>query len=287
MESAQLLADRYQVKSRLNRGVAEVVWRAHDLRLRRDVAIKEIEPRPRNGAGPREARRRALREARSAGRLSHPAIITVHDLVEEAGRLWIVTELVEGLSLRDTVLHVGPLPPRWAAWIGFQLLGALRHAHGLGVFHESLSPATILLTGNRVLLSEFGLASIGRDAGTALALTSAPAFIAPERFQGEVPTAAADLWSFGASLYHAVEGCPPFPGADVVTVLSGMMAAGPRPPVKSGPLWPVLEGLLQRDPARRFTVEQASAVVGELLREAGISVEPHRLPSVPPSAFTT
>ncbi|SDI14260.1 Serine/threonine protein kinase [Sinosporangium album] len=287
MDSAPLVGERYQVKSQLNRG-GEQVWRAYDLRLRRDVAIKEIRTSSAaGGAGPREARRQALREARSAGRLSHPAIITVHDLVEEGGRLWIVTELIEGLSLRDTVLHVGPLPPRWTAWIGFQLLGALRHAHGLGVFHQAVSPTTILLTGNRVVLSDFGLAGLGRDGlSPAAAVRPAPAYIAPESFAAETPTAAADLWSFGASLYFAVEGHPPFTGADVITVLSGIKS-GPRPPEKAGPLWPVLEALLQSDPGRRLTTDRAVTLLGELLREAGVSVEPYRLPAVPPSAFTS
>ncbi|GIH96378.1 hypothetical protein Psi01_70080 [Planobispora siamensis] len=268
-----------------------IMWRAHDLRLRRDVAVKEIQPPFRaDGADLEEARRRALREARSAGRLSHPAVISVHDLLEENGRLWIVMELLEALTLEETVRHLGHLPIHWTAWIGFQLLAGLRHAHGAGVLHRDINPGNILLTGDRVVLSDFGIAALGGDPGTSttVPIGCAPAYVAPERLRGGHADPAADLWSFGASLYFAVEGRSPYPGSDTLAVLGRAMNSEPDPPTKAGPLRRVLEGLLRRDPAERISAGRAARMLSEILRLEGVAVTPPSLPAqrFPPGAFT-
>ncbi|MBB2913744.1 serine/threonine protein kinase [Streptosporangium becharense] len=270
----------------MSRDVAGPVWRAHDSLLRRNVAIKEIRPQfHEHGADLHETRHRALREARSAGRLNHPAVISVHDLLEVDGRLWIVMELLEALTLKDTVRHLGHLPVHWTAWIGFQLLGGLRHAHGTGVLHRDINPGNILLTGNRVVLSDFGIAALhgGSSQSTTMPLSYAPAFIAPERLRGGRATPAGDLWSFGACLYFAVEGRPPHPAAGPPA------AVRVTPPVKAGPLRPVLEGLLRHDPAARMSGGQAARMLSEILRTEGVAVAPPLLPAarLPPDSFTT
>ncbi|WP_433238286.1 serine/threonine-protein kinase [Streptosporangium sp. CA-135522] len=282
---ARPLGGRYQLTSPIGRDGVGIIWRAHDSRLRRNVAIKEIQPRFReHGVDLDDARRRALREARSAGRLNHPAVISVHDLLEEGGRLWIVMELLESLTLRETVRHLGHLPVHWAAWVGFQLLSGLRHAHAAGVLHRDINPGNILLTGDRVVLSDFGIAALGGEssAATTVPIGCAPAYTAPERLRGRPATAAADLWSFGASLYFAVEGRPPYPGSDAFTVLSAAMNGNPDPPSKAGPLWTVLKGLLRRDPAARMTGGQAARVLSEILRMEGVAVAAPQLPAVRP-----
>ncbi|MBG0833044.1 serine/threonine protein kinase [Planomonospora sp. ID67723] len=267
-----------------------IMWRAHDLRLRRDVSIKEIQPPFRaDRADLHDARRRALREARSAGRLSHPAVISVHDLLEERGRLWIVMESLEALTLEETVGHLGHLPIHWTAWIGFQLLAGLRHAHGAGVLHRDINPGNILLTGDRVVLSDFGIAALNGDpsASTTVPISRAPGYVAPERLRGRRASPAADLWSFGASLYFAVEGRPPYEGQDALAVLGRAMAGDPDPPVKAGPLRRVLKGLLRRDPADRITADHAARMLSEILRLEGVTVAPPRLPAtrLPPGTF--
>lgn len=251
------------------------VWRAHDSLLRRNVAIKEIQPRfGRHGADMHDARRRALREARSAGRLNHPAVISVHDLLEEDGRLWIVMELLEALTLKETVRHMGRLPTHWAAWIGFQLLGGLRHAHGAGVLHRDINPRNILLTGDRVVLADFGIAALHGDPSTSttVPLAQVPAFVAPERLRGAPPSPAGDLWAFGASLYFAVEGRSPRPTS------RGPMPRSPDT-VRAEALRPVLEGLLRSDPATRISMGQAGRMLSAVLRSEGVVVAPPRLPS--------
>ncbi|GAA0373970.1 hypothetical protein GCM10009530_25570 [Microbispora corallina] len=268
----QLLADRYRLLSPLRRDGGGIMWHAHDLRLKRDVAIKEVQPPYRvDAADLQAARRQALREARSAARLSHPAVITVHDLLEDRGRLWIVTELLQGLTLSETVRHLGRLPVHWAAWVGFQLLTGVRHAHSLGVIHGDIRPGNVVLTEDRVVLTDFGIAALERDPGssTTVPLTRSGAYLAPERMRGGAPAPAADLWSFGATLYCGVEGRPPYPSV-------GPLAAGlaltrePDPAHRAGPLRAVLDGLLRREPEERLSAEAATRLLADVLRRQGI-----------------
>jgi serine/threonine protein kinase len=266
------------------------MWRAHDLRLKRDVAIKEVQPPYRvNEPDLAAARRQALREARSAARLSHPAIITVHDLLEDKGRLWIVTELLQGLTLGETVRHLGRLPVRWSAWVGFQLLSGILHAHEAGVVHGDISPGNVLLTEDRVVLTDFGIAALEKDtASSTLPIIRSAAYLAPERMRGDRQTPASDLWSFGATLYCAVEGRPPYPGTGSLALLGMALTREPDRPAMAGRLGPVLEALLRREPETRLTGEAATALIAEVLRQEGIQAVPPggRVEGLSPGAFT-
>ncbi|MGW5264200.1 serine/threonine-protein kinase [Microbispora sp. NPDC004025] len=268
----QLLADRYKLLTPFRRDSGGIMWQAHDLRLKRDVAIKEVQPPYRvDVADLAAARRQALREARSAARLSHPAVITVHDLLEDKGRLWIVTELLQGLTLADTVRHLGRLPVHWAAWVGFQLLSGVRHAHSLGVVHGDIRPANVMLTEDRVVLTDFGIAAFDRDpAGSStVPVARSGAYLAPERLRGKSLAPSADLWSFGATLYCGVEGRPPYPAMSPLPA-EVLLGRGPEPPRRAGPLRPLLEGLLRPDPDERLTVDQAMHTLVDVLRRQGI-----------------
>ncbi|GGL17468.1 hypothetical protein Sme01_72000 [Sphaerisporangium melleum] len=289
-DRAQLLGDRYRLISPLGQGGMGIVWRAHDRRLARDVAIKELRPAQHGDRfDVHTARRHALREARSAARLSHPAIVTVHDLLEEDGRLWIVMELVEALTLQATAWHLGRLPVHWTAWIGFHLLSGLRHAHAAGVLHRDIKPGNVLLTGERVVLSDFGIAVLQDESShtTTMPVVGSPGYIAPERLRGHPATQAADMWSFGATLYFSVEGRPP--ASDGGDLLSARPPEQHRPPRRAGALRTLLQGLLEPDPAERLTSDQAAVLLSELLRKEGIAVPPMRLTGsgiFPPGAFT-
>ncbi|MFJ3856204.1 serine/threonine-protein kinase [Streptomyces sp. NPDC090085] len=145
-ENARLIAGRYRLDARLGRGGMGVVWRATDLLLGRNVAVKEVAADP--ALSEEEARRRrerTLREARAAAQLGHPHIIVVHDVVEDGEHPYIVMELVEGGSLADRLAAAGPVEPAEAARIGLALLGALRTAHAAGVLHRDIKPANVLL----------------------------------------------------------------------------------------------------------------------------------------------
>ncbi|GAB2930567.1 serine/threonine-protein kinase [Nonomuraea fastidiosa] len=267
-----MIGRRYRLLSPVGRGGMGMVWHAHDVLLDRDVAVKElILPYGLDNAGRQIAHRRMLREARSAGRLTHPGIVTVHDVVEEDGRPWIVMELVRAWSLEQAVRQSGPLPVVQAAEIGIRVLDALRHAHAAGILHRDIKPGNVLLTSDRVVLTDFGIAAIEGDVTitqTGL-LMGSPAYIPPERLSGQPIGPAADLWSFGATLYAAVEGRPPYEGPDPVAVLGAVLTQEPTKPQRAGALRPVIEGLLRKNPAERLTVDQVMEMLEAVLRAHG------------------
>ncbi|GLW96704.1 serine/threonine protein kinase [Microtetraspora sp. NBRC 16547] len=277
----RLVGRRYRLLSPVGRGGMGMVWHAHDVLLDRDVAVKElILPFGLDQAGTHGAHQRVLREARSAARLSHPGIVTVHDVVEEDGRPWIVMELVRAWSLEQAVRQSGPLPVVQAAEIGIRVLDALRHAHAAGIMHRDVKPGNVLLTADRVVLTDFGIAAIEGDVTitqTGL-LMGSPAYIPPERLQGRPVTHAADLWSFGATLYAAVEGHPPYEGPDAVAVLGAVLTREPARPQRAGTLLPVIEGLLRKNPADRIGAAQVADMLERILQShgAGITMPGHR-----------
>jgi hypothetical protein len=244
-----------------------VVWRATDELLRREVAVKEIIWPPQLGEAEQDKLcQRALREARTAARLDHPAVIRVYDVVEDDGRPWIVMPLMHYPSLSEVVREHGPLPPRRAARIGVQILDALQAAHAAGVLHRDVKPGNVLLgPEDQVVLTDFGMAIA--DGSTALTtsgvLIGSPAYMSPERARGEPATRAADLWSLGATLYSAVEGRPPFDREGALAILTAVVSGVPDPPMRAGPLWLVISGLLRKDPAKRLGAAEA----GRLLRQ--------------------
>src|SRR4051812_40045692 len=141
-----VLGRRYRLLSQVGRGGMGRVWHAHDDLLHRDVAVKEvIFPPGLTDSDRRVLFERTLREARSAARLSHPGIMTVHDVVEEDGRPWIVMELIRARSLQEVIDADGGLPAARVADIGAQMLVALRVAHAAGVLHRDVKPANVLL----------------------------------------------------------------------------------------------------------------------------------------------
>ncbi|MEU4822383.1 serine/threonine-protein kinase [Actinomadura sp. NPDC023710] len=257
----RLLAGRYRLASVVGRGGMGTVWRATDETLDREVAVKEVVLPAGLSDEERENRhRRTLREARASARLNHPGVVTVHDVVDEDGRPWIVMELVRARSLQEVVEEDGPLPPGRVATIGAQIAGALRAAHAIGVLHRDVKPANVLVTGDdRAVLTDFGIAQVAGDAtltGTGLIMGS-PAYMSPERVNGDPAIPASDLWALGATLYAATEGRAPHHRSDAMAVLAAVMTQDVPPPRNAGPLAPVLTGLLERDPVRRMTGDRA------------------------------
>ncbi|MBZ4324216.1 serine/threonine-protein kinase, partial [Streptomyces huiliensis] len=213
-ERFPLLAGRYRLLGRLGSGGMGVVWRAFDEVLGREVAVKEVRaPEHLREADVRVLHARLVQEARAAARISHRSVITVHDVVEERGRPWIVMELVRGRSLADVLEADGLLSPREAARVGSAVLRALRSAHAAGVLHRDVKPANVLLQDDgRVVLTDFGIALV-EGTGTLTRtgdVIGSPDYLAPERALGKHPGTPSDLWSLGATLYAAVEGMSPF-----------------------------------------------------------------------------
>jgi serine/threonine protein kinase len=251
-----VVAGRYELLDPAGHGAMGTVWRARDLRLDREVAVKEVRvPGPMTYQDRNILRERSLREARVAARLSHPGVVTVHDVIEAGGSPWIIMELVPSRSLAQVLAEDGPVPPARAAAMGMTLLEALGSAHAAGVVHRDVKPGNILVTPEgRVVLTDFGIATLHGDPGLTQAgmVMGTPGFCAPERIRGEPASPASDLWSLGATLYAAVEGRGPFEGQGSAMAVLATIVHGDPPPAKSaGPLGPVIAALMRRDPAAR------------------------------------
>jgi len=272
LQPDRLVAGRYRLLSPLGAGGMGTVWRGRDELLGREVAVKEVLfPRGLSEEDREVLRERTRREARAAARLDHPSAVTVYDVVQQDGAPYLVMELVEARTLADVVRTDGPLTPQRTAQVGLALLGALETAHRQGIVHRDVKPGNVLLRPDtaagpgRVVLTDFGIASTAGDSSitsTGLLLGS-PSYIAPERARGQSPQPASDLWSLGATLFTAVEGRPPYDGGDPLTTVTAVVTGQHEPFRAAGPLVPLLEGLLERDPAQRLSPERARA---ELLR---------------------
>ncbi|SEE09333.1 serine/threonine-protein kinase [Streptomyces sp. TLI_105] len=289
-----LVDGRFRLISRLGSGGMGTVWRARDIALDRDVALKEVRPpdpavEDANPGFAAQLRERAVREARALARLSNPHVVTIHHIVEpqDGSHPWIVMELVEGSSVYDR-LAAGPMPVPEVLALGRQVLSALRAAHTAGIQHRDVKPANVLLRhGGGAVLTDFGIAAFD---GAASRLTStgdligSPEFIAPERVRGEEGNPASDLWSLGMLLYVAAEGHHPLRRATglatVVAVLDDPIPA----PVRSGALGPVLTRLLVRDPAQRPDGALLDRLLAEAEGGAAAAPAPAAVPAAVPSA---
>ncbi|MCU1672210.1 MAG: serine/threonine protein kinase [Frankiales bacterium] len=259
------VAGRYRLLDRLGSGGMGTVWRAEDSVLGRDVAVKEVTfP---NGVSDEERevlRERTRREARAAARLDHPSAVTVYDVAEEDGTPYLVMELVDARTLAEVVRSDGPLSPQDTARMGVAVLGALQAAHAEGIVHRDVKPGNVLLRPDgRVVLTDFGIATFTGDSSitsTGLLLGS-PSYIAPERARGEQPGPPSDLWSLGATMFTAVEGRAPYDKGEPLPTMTAVVTGDHAPFVAAGPLVPVLEGLLEKDPTKRMSAAQAQSAL--------------------------
>ncbi len=279
MGTGRLIAGRYRLQGPIGRGAMGIVWRGRDELLARDVAVKEVQISA--VAAPADAEaiyQRTLREARTAARLSHPSVVTVFDVVEENGNPWIVMELVEARSLDRVITEDGPLPPLEAAELGASLVSALSTAHAAGVLHRDVKPSNVLVTKDgRAVLTDFGIATFAGDPSMTQAgmVVGTPGFTAPERIRGDIATPASDLWSLGATLYAAVEGRGPFDRVGGSSVISAGVANedAPRAP-SAGPLGPVIDALLSRDPGARPDAATATRLLADAATAARTGARP-------------
>src|SRR5690349_22000397 len=259
------------------------VWQARDDLLNRDVAVKEIGWPPQMDPAEREvARGRAVREAQLAARLHHPNVVTVYDIVEEDDRPCIVMELVPFRSLREVIAEDGPVSPAQAARIGLSVLAAPRAVHEAGVVHRDVKPANILLgPEDRVVLADFGIAKAADSPALTASgvLLGSPSYLAPERARGGRADTVSDLWALGASLYAAVEGRPPFERDSVMASLTAVVADEPEPAPHAGPLWPVIEGLLDKDPAARLDTAGAERMLSRIASVGALGTAPSVSPA--------
>ena len=283
----RLVADRYVLMALLGRGGMGVVWRARDVVLGREVAVKELVLPPAMAEAERgPAQARVLREARAAARLNHPGAVTLYDVVRDRGGTFIVMELVEAPTLAELVRADGPLPPERVAGIGAQVAGALEAAHAAGIVHRDVKPANVMVPERGVAkLADFGVASLQGDpqlTSTGLVIGS-PAYMAPEQARGEESGPAADFWALGATLFYAVEGEPPFDRGSSIATLAAVVNDRPRVPRRAGALAPLVGALLAKDPNARPSGPKVRAWLDWLLIVAPSAAPPAVTPGTDPS----
>jgi serine/threonine protein kinase len=273
---------------RIGSGSMGVVWRARDERLERVVAVKQLLPQPGlTDEQKQDARRRALREARIAARLHHPNAIVVFDVAEHDGDPCLVMEYLPARSMAAMLAERGSLPANDVAAVGSQIASALAAAHASGIVHRDVKPANILITEEGVAkITDFGIARAAGDVQVTKTgmFAGTPAYLAPEVARGQDPTAASDVFSFGASLYDAVEGGPPFPERQNQLALLRLVAEGKvQPPRQAGMLTALLMQLLRPEADERPTMGEASRMLADLAEGRSPRVSAPPVVRVPPT----
>jgi eukaryotic-like serine/threonine-protein kinase len=249
----------YRIRGKLGEGGMGVVYRAEDLKLGRNVALKVLAGEP--GEWPESILRRFEREAQAASALNHPHICTVYGLEDFDGHPAIVMELVEGETLA-TRLAKGPLRLEEALRLAVQIAGALAQAHAKGITHRDLKPANIMLTKSGVKVLDFGLAKItapvptvpGHDVETLTergALIGTLNYMSPEQLEGKDADARSDIFAFGLVLYEMITGRRAFDAPSRASIIAAILEREPEP-VEPDALNRVVRACLAKDPAERF-----------------------------------
>jgi len=226
----QILSGRYRLEERVGHGGMAEVYRATDLLLERAVAVKILHPQ---FASDEEFVQRFRREAQAAASLSHPNVVNIFDVGEDAGTYYIVMEYVRGRTLRALLQERGPLPVHEALDVAAQVAGALAAAHSQGLVHRDVKPANILIsTSGQVKVTDFGIARAASESsltqtGTVLGSVG---YVSPEQARGEEVTGLSDLYSLGATLYEMLTGQAPFRGESTAAVILKHLQSEPTRP---------------------------------------------------------
>lgn len=222
---------RYEILALLGEGGMGRVYKARDPMIDRLVAIKtlgvDLDP-----AQLEEFKQRFFREAQTAGRVSHPNVVTIYDIGESGGVAFIAMEYVEGRTLRDRIEEGGPLGVADACRIAAQVAGALAAAHKLAIVHRDVKPGNIMITADGAAkLMDFGIARLpdGMRTRTGL-LVGSPLYIAPERIVGWPVDGRSDIFSLGVVLYEMLTGRHPFQRTNVTEVLNAVLGERHDPP---------------------------------------------------------
>ena len=264
------LADRYRIESEIARGGMSTVYRARDVRLDRDVAVKVLAS---PYADDPSFTSRFLDEARAAASLSHPSLVHVYDSGSDGASHFIVMELLDRhRSLRDRLATDGPLSADEVIRIGRELLGGLRVVHEHGLVHCDVKPANVMLGPGPAKLIDFGIATPLHDGTDGETSIGSLRFMSPEQLHGEAMTPASDVFSLGAVLYMALTGRPPYPGETPEEVSAAHAAGRVRPPSTlvdgvPGRLDEAILQALRRNPDGRFANADAMTVALEVSAE--------------------
>lgn len=267
---------RYDITGTLGRGAMGVVYQARDPLIERTVAIKTVACAALSEKEAAEFEQRFFREAKSAGRLNHPNIVTVYDVGRDGDLAWIAMEFLAGRSLRDLLDAGEPLAPGRIVGIGAAVADALAFAHARGIVHRDVKPANIMVLDSGVVkLADFGIAQLP---GSGLTMTGAvlgsPKYMAPEQISGHKADGRSDIFSLGVVLYELLAGKPPFEGENLHAAMYQVVHKEPPPPStcrdgQTNAFDAIIAKALAKDPAARY--QDAAALATDLrraLREA-------------------
>lgn len=269
----QTLSGRYKIEELIGEGATAIVYRATDVRLQRQVAVKVLLPHVND-----TTRKRFEREAHAAARLNHPNIMAIYDFASDGNSEYLAVELIEGRPLYEFI----PADPELVIEVGYQICVALEYAHQIGLIHRDIKPANINLTSaNQIKLMDFGLAipSTGDQkrltaSGT---IIGTPAYLSPEQAQGLPLDPRTDIYSTGIVLYEMLTGLLPFDADDIGTILLQQVKKRAEPLTKHNPDVPkpleaiVLKSLEKRPGARFQTAHEMGEALYALKRKTSVS----------------
>ena len=282
---------RYRVEEKIGEGAMADVYRAYDPSIQRTLAIKVLKP---EYSQIREYAIRFLREAKAAGALNHPNIVTIYDVGEVESHPYIAMELIDGHALNEIVTDKGALPPADVTAISLQLADALSYAHGQGVVHRDIKPSNIMVLkdGRTVRILDFGIARMAEAADQLFKEESlktqigqvlgSPRYMSPEQALGQEIDGRSDLFSAGVVLYELLSGQKAFSGASAATLALQITSQDPPPLVEVAPtvsrgLQFIVTKLMAKRPERRFqdgaqlaeALKREEAAAAAMLAESG------------------
>jgi serine/threonine protein kinase len=253
-----IIARRFRISRLLGTGGMGAVWLAEDDVLRRPVALKQLTNEQ------REEGSSALREARAAARISHHGVVRVHDVLLDEDGHWIVMEALPGVPLSTIIRERGRLPVDEVTTIALHLVSALEAIHAADLVHRDVKPSNVQICGDdRVVLTDFGLSTPHGIVGglRSGAVTGSLPYLAPETILDGHVGPPSDLYALGVTLFTAVEGHPPFTNDAPLSLLDSLLSNETAPTRHAGCLDVVIQGLLQRDPARRMNTATARSLL--------------------------
>jgi eukaryotic-like serine/threonine-protein kinase len=275
---------RYQILERIGRGAMGVVYRAHDAAMGRDVALKvlmtDLEDDP-------DIRTRFHREAEAAARLSHPNIITIFDVGEDAERFFIVMELLRGAMLKDFLKHADAVPIERKIDLMYQLCVGLDAAHNASVYHRDIKPGNIFVRSDGILkILDFGVARLATSSMTASGfIVGTPDYMSPEQARGAEIDGRSDIFSLGGVFYFILTGRKPFPASELPSLFHQIQHDTPaplRPEEAPAELADVVMKALLKDRGERYQTCQDMIVDLEVIRQAH-PLKVRRLPVASPA----